>query len=420
MSKVRLFRYLLAGIAAGCLIGASPPPTDPASAGPAQAAPAPPEAAPVDAGTTVPSTAGTPAAPDSSGVRAVRFWTAPDYTRIVIDLGRYPDFSFSVAPDSAHVTVTIRGVPLPEAVVNPVQDGLVGMVRFSAVPGGIQAEIDLLIRGHFAVFPLAKAEDIPDRLVIDATRSVPTAEMQAQKRQAAASKARKERIVVVDAGHGGDDPGARYYKVREKDICLAIANKLVAELNTRKGIRAFLTRKGDYFIPLRKRIQIAEDYQADLFVSIHTNASRNRSARGTEVYFLSLSGATDEASRELADRENAADLFGGVIPEEDDLLSILYDLKKTDTLNRSSLLASSVVEGLGRINTLDIRGVKQAGFAVLKSPRFPSILVETAFLSNRGENRLLVNAAFQKSVSQRIADGVVKYIDAYGIADSHP
>jgi N-acetylmuramoyl-L-alanine amidase len=153
-------------------------------------------------------------------------------------------------------------------------------------------------------------------------------------------------------------------------------------------------------------------------VSIHANASRASSAHGTEVYFVSLSGATDEASRELAHLENSADLIGGVTPESDDDLSeILFDMQQTDVQQKSSLLAESVVNSLRSYEVLTTRGVKQAGFVVLKSPRIPSILVETAFITNAQENKRLKSASFRKTFSRRLAQGVVRYFESVILAE---
>jgi N-acetylmuramoyl-L-alanine amidase len=225
-------------------------------------------------------------------------------------------------------------------------------------------------------------------------------------------------VIVVDAGHGGQDPGAIGFRLQEKDVCLSLARKLVRELNGRPGLKAWLSRDDDSFLQLRQRTRAAEKRNADLFISIHANASRDRDARGTEVYFLSLSGATDEASHELARLENAADLMGGVAPEaEDDLSSILFDMQQTDVLQRSSLLAAAVVDALRGDPDLLTRGVKQAGFMVLKSPRIPSILVETAFITNSAENRLLRGGSFHAAFARRLADGVAGYLENVSVAE---
>jgi N-acetylmuramoyl-L-alanine amidase len=227
-------------------------------------------------------------------------------------------------------------------------------------------------------------------------------------------------VIVVDAGHGGQDSGARGFSLMEKDVCLAVAKKLVAELNKRPGYEAHLTRSDDTFIPLRGRIRIAEKHDADAFVSIHNNAARSSAAHGTEVFFLSMSGATDEASRELANQENSADLIGGVSADAgDDLSSILFDMQQTDILHKGSLLAESVVNSLRTYDPLTTRGVKQAGFVVLKSPKIPSILVETAFITNPRENKLLKSDSFRTAFTRKLADGIVRFFENLNVAELH-
>ena len=184
-------------------------------------------------------------------------------------------------------------------------------------------------------------------------------------------------------------------------MTLAIAKKLKAQLDLMPGISAVLTRSGDYFIPLRQRIEIARRYQADLLISIHCNASRDHDATGTEIYFLSLTGATDEAARSVAEAENAADLIGGVPPQSgDDLLSILFDLRQNDTIRRSSELAEVLIDAVGADSRLVTRGVKQAGFVVLKAPEIPSVLIEAAFVTNPREAAILKDTQFQTKFAE--------------------
>jgi len=215
--------------------------------------------------------------------------------------------------------------------------------------------------------------------------------------------------IAVDAGHGGKDPGSSHHNTREKDIALALAQAVVRSLNDRPGMSAFLVRKGDYFIPLRRRWTSAEERGADIFVSIHCDGVRRTSAKGTSVYFLSLGGASDEASRELAERENAVDASMGVEASGDDLDQILFDMVQTDVVSKSELLAEDCLDKLFGLGTVYSRGVKQAGFAVLKSPRMPSILVEAAFISNPEENRMLRDRKWQRSFGVHLAEGIETY-----------
>jgi N-acetylmuramoyl-L-alanine amidase len=191
----------------------------------------------------------------------------------------------------------------------------------------------------------------------------------------------------------------------------------VDNLNKISGVRGVLTRSGDYFIPLRDRYHMAEKMKADLFISIHCNSSRRRGhGSGTEVYFLSLRGADDQASNDLANTENAADLVGGVPPQsEDELVSILYDVKRTSALQQSQLLAEQLLDQVASGSNLESRGIKQAGFVVLKSVEFPSVLVETAFINNPAEAKLLNSRTFQQRLAGQLATGVKNYFDKAGI-----
>ncbi len=216
-------------------------------------------------------------------------------------------------------------------------------------------------------------------------------------------------MIAVDAGHGGDDTGAHYLGTNEKDITLDLSRELVDELNRRSGVRAYMVRRGDYFIPLYQRRTIAHQDSADLFVSLHCNASRKSAAKGTEVYFLSLKGASDEAAKELAKRENEVDERMGVAPEAPDLDQILFNMRQTDVLAKSQILAETCLQSLFKLGTVYDRGVKQAGFAVLKFTDIPSVLVEAAFISNRQENRLLRSGKWQRDFARTMADGIESY-----------
>lgn len=227
----------------------------------------------------------------------------------------------------------------------------------------------------------------------------------------------RKRLVAIDAGHGGADSGARRGSTEEKHICLDFAKRLAAAINQVDGFEAYLTRDADFFLPLRRRYQIAEGKGADVFVSIHANAAHSRAANGTEVFFLSLGGASDEEARELAQRENASDEIGGVSPAaEEELASILRDLRRSDALRRSSFLAESVLDELQKIPGVESRGVKQAGFTVLKSAAMPSILVETGFLSNVTERNRLLDPKYQELFVRRLRDGVLGFFQRYSIA----
>lgn len=218
--------------------------------------------------------------------------------------------------------------------------------------------------------------------------------------------------IAIDAGHGGEDPGAHGSNgTNEKDITLAIAKKLKAKVDAVPGMRAVLTRDGDYFIPLHGRVVKARKLQADLFVSIHADAFTSPEARGSSVFALSERGATSTMARYLAKKENESDLIGGVSLDDKDpnLARTLLDLSQTATISDSLKLGKSVLGRLGEINDLHKGSVEQAGFAVLKSPDIPSILVETAFISNPDEERRLNTEEYRDKMARAILAGIKKY-----------
>jgi len=223
----------------------------------------------------------------------------------------------------------------------------------------------------------------------------------------------RDLVIAIDAGHGGKDPGAIGRRgTREKDVVFQIAKRLAEKINAEPGMRAYLTRDGDYFLALRQRMDRARAQRADLFVSIHADAFKNRNARGSSVYVLSTKGATDEAARWLAERENAADLVGGVSLDDKDhmLASVLLDLSQSAAIDASAQVADLVIQNLAGVGALHRRDVQRAGFLVLKSPDIPSILVETAFISNPSEEKLLKTAQHQDRLATAIMRGIRGYL----------
>lgn len=218
--------------------------------------------------------------------------------------------------------------------------------------------------------------------------------------------------IAIDPGHGGEDPGALGRGgSREKDVVLAIAKRLKHKLEQQPNVRVMLTRDGDYFVPLQTRVQKARNVQADLFMSVHADAFINPSARGSSVFVLSEKGASSTAARWLADKENAADLIGGVNLKSHDkqLASVLLDLSTTAQINDSLKLGKVVLNEISSINKLHKNAVEQAGFAVLKAPDIPSILIETAFISNPEEEARLTDEAYQDQMADAVVKGVKKY-----------
>jgi N-acetylmuramoyl-L-alanine amidase len=300
-----------------------------------------------------------------------------------------------------------------------VNDGVVDSVEILTVGSVTRLRLKFRAESEFKVFDLDREADKPYRFVVDVMRpGGEAAEAQRLARIAEKKRTERVRIVAVDAGHGGEDTGARGARgVREKDVVLAIAKEVVKALGDVPGVKGVLTRSGDYFIPLRERYRLAEQMKADVFISIHANSSARRGrGNGTEVYFLNQRGATDQAVADLADLENAADLIGGVPPQaEDDLVTILYDVKRSGALKQSEVLADALLEQVAEGGRLEMRGVKQAGFVVLKSVEFPSALVEVAFINHPTEGRLLKDPAFQRQTGTKIAKGLRTYFQRAGI-----
>jgi N-acetylmuramoyl-L-alanine amidase len=353
----------------------------------------------------------------------IRFWTAPDHTRLVFDLSgpppAEPRFRLS-GPTTYEIFVPRAGKSL--AVTSEfVGDSLVADIFPVVSDSGVVVRVGLKKSTTPLAFVLAAADGVPDRIVVDVPAPPNLQDSLKLEQQVSEIKKAKGLIVAIDPGHGGDDTGALgHRRLPEADVVLAIGKKLRAELEQIPGVSAVLTRSGDYFIPLRKRMEIARRYQADIMISIHCNASRNRDATGTEVYFLSLTGATDEASRSLAEAENAADLIGGVSPQAgEDLLGILFDLRQNDTVRRSSELAENLMDALRDEDRLTTRGVKQAGFVVLKAPDIPAVLVETAFITNPREAAMLKDSHFQNKVAERLAEGVQAYMKTHARSASN-
>jgi N-acetylmuramoyl-L-alanine amidase len=246
-------------------------------------------------------------------------------------------------------------------------------------------------------------EQTAEEKAIDAVQSRP------EPKKSVTSKAKDEFVVAIDAGHGGNDPGAKGVRgTLEKDIVLSIARKLARLIAREPGMRAVMVRDGDYFLALRKRMRLARDAGADIFVSIHADAFHQSDIRGSSVYTLSQKGASSEAARWLAAKENESDLIGGVsLDDKDDMLAgVLLDLSQTATMDASSDLAGKVLEKLRGLGKTHKRSVQSAGFAVLKSPDLPSILIETAFISNSAEEANLRNLSYQDKLARAILNGI--------------
>src|ERR1700722_19837289 len=347
-------------------------------------------------------------------VRAVRLWAGPDGTRVVLDLSGSAQHSLQVLRNPDRVVLDVAGARLGAGVrIAPAGTGAVKQGRMARRPSGeLRIVLDLSRPIQAKSFLAAPNDRYGYRLVIDlgAAQSI---EMPVKVEHA--PKDARDLIIAIDAGHGGEDPGAIGKNgTREKDVVLAIARELALKISAEPGMKAVLTRNGDYFVPLRDRMRRARAQQADLFVSIHADSIRDRRVEGSSVYILSQRGATDEASRWLAERENASDLIGGVsLDDKDDVLaSVLLDLSQSASLSASQVAAERVLRQLNRVGEVRKPQVQQARFMVLKSPDIPSMLVETAYISNPQEELRLRGAAHQAKLAAAIHQGVHDYFYA--------
>jgi N-acetylmuramoyl-L-alanine amidase len=347
-------------------------------------------------------------------VRDVRLWAGPDGTRLVFDLSAPAEHSVMTLQNPDRVVIDISDARVDAASELPEGQGFVKQLRVG--PQGrrdVRFVIDLSSPASPNSFNVAPSGSYGHRLVVDlnsiASRAPPVVVKSADDAHG------RDVIVAIDAGHGGVDPGSiGKAGTREKHVTLAIARRLKERIDREPGMRAVLTRDSDYFVELRDRIVRARRQQADMFVSVHADSYRDRSVVGSSVYVLSARGASDESARWLADRENAADLVGGVSLDDKEsvLASVLLDLSQGASMSASFGAAQKVMDELDRIGNVTRRGVKSAGFVVLKSPDIPSILVETAFISNPTEEARLGSGKHQQRLAEAIFQGVRSYFYA--------
>jgi len=374
-------------------------------------------------------------------VRAIRLQQNGPDTRLIVDLTGKATQRIMVLGHPDRIVVDLSGVRLqPGAMRSRASAGPVRELRLGRrAPGQLRVVVDLAHPVHAKSLVVALHDREGYRLVIDlvspaqwsgkpalaaavtpvaasASAAAATTAVTAPPVKAShAPTAARDLVIAVDAGHGGDDPGAIGKNgTREKDVTLAIARELADRINAEPGMHAVLTRDGDYFVTLRDRMQRARARQADLFLSVHADSAPDRRVDGSSVYILSPRGASDEAARWLAERENAADLIGGVsLDDKDDVLaSVLLDLSQSAALSASEAAAEQVLRSLNRVGEVRKREVQQARFVVLKSPDIPSMLVETAYISNPNEEQRLRAPAHQARLAQAILHGLRDYFYA--------
>lgn len=373
----------------------------------------------------------------------VRLWAEPDHTRVVFDTSGAvtPAKVFSLQnPD--RLVIDIPAAQASTAVESATATGLVTGVR-AAKNGNSTLRIVLELKQSVnpRTFSLKPNDKYGHRLVVDlyqidsnagvvkavvVKNAVPgnaVPEKPVVKKSVADNPAAlRDLVIAIDAGHGGNDPGAKGRRgTQEKTVVLAIARKLAALVEKEPGMRPVLIRDGDYYIGLRQRIDKARKHNADLFISIHADAFRDQRAHGSSVFVLSSRGASSEMGRWLADQENAADLAGGVsLDDKDDLLAeVLLDLSQSATIEASHEVAANMLGGLKRLGKMHKSSVQRAGFVVLKSPDIPSILVETAFISNPQEENNLLSTGHQQKLAQAMLTGIRDYFGNHPPPGTH-
>jgi len=380
---------------------------------------------------------------DAARIASARLWPAQEYTRVIFESATPIEHQLVVLRDPGRLVLDLARIERSDdlaALASRVQpaDPYIAAIRVGQPAGGfLRVVLDLKSEIRPQVFALKPVAEFGHRLIIDlypvnavdplmalldrerADTLTPAPGATAPRRDAAPSqpsasashKTPPRRITVaIDPGHGGEDPGAVGRRgTYEKNVVLAIARKLKQNLDP--DMRVMLTRNDDFYVPLADRVKKARRVQADLFVSIHADAFRESSARGSSVFALSDHGATSAAARWLAQRENAADLIGGVNLDVNDpvLARTLLDLSQTAQISDSLKVGRQILDGIGTHNALHKATVEQAGFAVLKAPDIPSILVETAFISNPDEELMLRNPRHQQRFADSIADGIRRY-----------
>ena len=350
----------------------------------------------------------------AADIESVRLWRAPDSTRLVLDLSTAAEHNLFALQNPNRLVVDLSDSQLKTQfdkldLANTPISGIRVAVRNKT---DVRVVLDLKTTVSPKSFSLKANEQYSDRLVIDlfdkkrvVSRSV----------EEVVKKKNRNIIIAIDAGHGGEDPGALGpRKVREKEVVFQIAKRIEKLFDNNPNFQGELVRSGDYYLAHRQRSQLAREKQADFFISIHADAFTDPQAHGASVYALSTKGATSEAARYLASKENRADLIGGAsnlsLDDRDDVLAgVLLDLSMTATLSSSLEAGKYVLKNMGSVARLHKKKVEQAGFLVLKSPDLPSLLIETGFISNPKEARQLSSGKYQQRMADAIYDGLVQF-----------
>lgn len=348
-----------------------------------------------------------------------RFWSSPERTRIVIDVDQ--GVRFSIKQKSNQLTLNIRNAKLLKDTYKKLfyTDQRIKKTRVKRNGTTYQFKFNLHNQYQIKSYTLKPNDKYRShRLVVDLYDQKNQVRKSTKKPaktlvKKPSSKQRHTRVILIDPGHGGEDPGAIGYKrTKEKRITLSIAKKLAKKINATRGMKAFLTRRGDYYVGLTKRIRIAQANKASLFVSIHADAVNSRRAKGASVYTLSARGGSTKFAHRLERSQNTADQFGVQqrINHKDQYLNkILWDLSRKDRDTQSQKLGVKILEQMKKIGHLHKKIPQKAGFVVLKTPAIPSVLVETAFISNPEEERRLNNSKEQEKIANALYQGILNY-----------
>ena len=339
-----------------------------------------------------------------------------EHTRVVFDLSGQIEHDLFTLEDPFRVVIDLKDVRKSSALVSEQNETslLSGIRSATRQSDDLRIVLDLNGKVRPRSFMLQPDSQSGHRLVIDmhATELSPTPIKTSQQQR---NTKKKGIVIAIDPGHGGKDPGAVGNRgTKEKDVTLALAKKLKGLVNSTPGYTAVLTREADRFIPLRQRVEKARKHQADLFLSLHADAFKSPRVEGASVYALSMNGASSEAARWIAEKENASDLIGGIsLDDKDDLIaSVLLDLSQTATIQDSLELGEDILKHLGKVGKLNKQSVQQAGFAVLKAPDMPSILIETAFISNPKEEKRLRSPKHQQKLAKAIFSGIRNHVSS--------
>jgi len=343
-----------------------------------------------------------------------RYWTAPDHTRIVLDVDSEP--LYKVKENEKLMILSFREASLNKTIPPSITLNKPGIRKiYFRQDNNSNIKIEFLLDQYqkVNVFKLKKFQGKPDRIVIDIILEETKPDIKSKGKIADVKK--KKRVIVIDPGHGGEDPGAVGRKrTYEKNIVLAIAREIRNDINKIPGYRAVLTRDGDYYVSFNKRLQKARDLQASLFISVHADAARNPIAKGASVYCLSTGAASSEAAKLLAHNENLSDIFGGEtdIEGRSESNPIIMNMFQTNTINLSKIYAETLIKHLNSVNCLKYGIVQEAPFRVLKLPDIPAVLIETAYISNPQEEKLLKKSDFQKNLALAISSSIKDYFSS--------